>query len=148
MAVRDKYHRARRLLLVLLAIAFVVSVVHYVDNYVNYDDYPLPGPDSNVPAPSAALVGAGWFIFTAFGVAGLWAFWKRRFVPAAVFLALYSGSGLVGFGHYAVPGATAMVWWRQTHVVLDILCGIAVFGFAIWTVTALREKSGTSHIGT
>ena len=44
----------------------------------------------------------------------------------------YSVSGLIGFGHYTVPGATDMVWWRQTHVVADILCGIAIFGFALW----------------
>ncbi len=39
---------------------------------------------------------------------------------------------LLGFAHYAVPGATDMVWWRQLHVVVDICCGIAVFCFAIW----------------
>lgn len=47
-----------RTLLWLLAVAFVVSVVHYVDNYVNYEDYPQPGPGDDLPAPSAGLVGA------------------------------------------------------------------------------------------
>ena len=39
---------------------------------------------------------------------------------------------LIGIGHYTVPGATDMVWWRQAHVVADIVCGAAVFGFALW----------------
>jgi hypothetical protein len=45
-------------------------------------------------------------------------------------------SGLIGIGHYTVEGATDMVWWRQTHVIVDILCGIAILGFALWA--ALR----------
>jgi hypothetical protein len=44
--------RATRVLLGLLGISFVVSVIHYTDNYVSDDGYPQPGPD-DPPAPSA-----------------------------------------------------------------------------------------------
>jgi hypothetical protein len=131
--------KATRVLLGLLGVAFVVSVVHYTDNYFNYDDYPQPGPDG-IPAPSAALVGIGWFVFTGLGVLGLWLWFRGRITAAAVALTGYSVSGLIGFGHYAVKGATDMVWWRQTHVVVDILCGIAVFGFAIWAARTLPQS--------
>lgn len=123
--------RARQVLLVLLGTAVAVSVVHYVDNVVNYADYPQPGP-GDLPAPSAATIGAAWFVLTAFGVAGLLLFLRGRVVPAAACLTVYSVSGLVGFAHYSVPGATEMVWWRQTHVVTDIALGLAVLGFALW----------------
>lgn len=126
------YLRATRVLCWLLGIAVLVSVVHYVDNYVNYDDYPLPGPDAAVPAPSARLVAVGWFVFTAFGAVGLLLWFRRHITSAAVALTGYSISGLIGIGHYLTPGATSMVWWRQAHVVVDILCGAAVFGFALW----------------
>ncbi len=128
--------KATRILLVLLGVAFVVSVVHYTDNYFNYDDYPQPGPD-DLPAPSATLVGLGWFIFTAFGILALWLWFRGRITAAAVALTGYSVSGLIGFGHYTVPGATDMVWWRQTHVIVDILCGIAILGFALWAARTL-----------
>ncbi len=121
--------RATRFLLTLLAVAFAVSVVHYTDNYVNYQDYPA---DADVPAPSATMVGLGWFVFTASGALGLWMWFRHRITAAAGFLTGYSVSGLIGFGHYAVQGATDMVWWRQLHVVVDIGCGIAVLCFAIW----------------
>jgi len=134
-------HEVLRPLLVLMSVAFVVSVVHYVDNTVNYADYPQAEPGSRLPNPSQALVAAGWFIFTAFGVLGLWLFVRGRITAAAIAIAVYSGSGLVGFGHYAVPGATDMVWWRQTHVIADIICGLLLFGFALWSVVALREES-------
>lgn len=120
----------------LLGVAFVVSVVHYTDNYANYDDYPQPGP-GDLPAPSATVVALGWFVFTAFGVLGVWLWLRGRITAAAVALTAYSVSGLIGFGHYTTPGATDMVWWRQTHVVADIVCGIAIFGFAVWAAAKL-----------
>ncbi|GAA3524840.1 hypothetical protein [Nocardioides daeguensis] len=126
------YLRATRVLCWLLGIAVLVSVVHYVDNYVNYDDYPVPGPDAAVPAPSARLVAIGWFVFTAFGAAGLLLWFRRHITSAAVALTGYSVSGLIGLAHYTVAGATDMVWWRQLHVVADIVCGAAVLGFALW----------------
>ena len=116
----------------------MVSVVHYVDNYVNYDDYPQGGVGP-VPPPSASVVGLSWFVFTASGAVGLWLWLRGRATAAAVFLTGYSVSGLVGFAHYAVPSATSMVWWRQLHVVTDICCGIAVFGFALCAARHARE---------
>ncbi len=133
---------AVRPLLVLLGIAVAVSVVHYLDNYANYDEYPSaePGTWLSSVEPSATLIGAAWFIFTAFGVLGVWLLLRERIAAAAVAIALYSGSGLVGFLHYAVPGATDMPWWRQTHIVADIVCGLLLFAFAVWVAVALRPS--------
>ncbi len=119
----------------LLIVAVLVSIVHYADNVANYADYPAP---TSAPAPSQELITASWFIFTAFGAAGLAFFVRRRITPAAACLAVYSMSGLVGLGHYTVPGATDMAWWRQLHVVADIACGIAVLAFAVWIVRRRR----------
>ena len=132
-----------RPLLVLMAVAFVVSVVHYIDNTVNYAEYPQLEPGSALPNPSQQVVAGAWFVFTAFGVLGLWWFVRGWITAAAVAIAVYSGSGLVGFAHYAVPGATDMVWWRQTHIVADIVCGVLLFGFALWSVVALRGQPTT-----
>lgn len=132
-ATDDDLRRATRALFALLGVAFVVSVVHYLDNYVNYSDYPQPEP-GDLPAPSAAVIGVSWFVFTACGVLGAWWWLHGRRVAAAVALAVYSVSGLIGVGHYLVPGATDMPLWRQAHVVVDIACGVAVLAFASWAV--------------
>lgn len=134
--------RALRVLLVLFGTTFVVSVVHYVDNVVNYADYPQPGP-GEPPAPSATLIGAAWFLFTASGLLGIRLFRRGRIVPAAWALAGYAVSGLIGLGHYTVSGATSMPWWRQAHVVADVLCGVLILGFAVWSVVALRQEAAT-----
>jgi hypothetical protein len=131
------HERAVRILSAILAVAVVVSIVHYTDNYVNFSHYPK-APKA-VPS-SAALVLGAWFAFTAAGLAGYLLFRRGPSNLALLLLAAYSGSGLVGIGHYLVPGATSMPWWRQAHVCLDIASGIAVFSLAMWT--ARRRPDG------
>ncbi|MFC5731151.1 MULTISPECIES: hypothetical protein [Nocardioides] len=139
------YQRASRTLWWLLGVAVLVSVVHYVDNYVNYRDYPVPGPDAPVPAPSATLIAVAWFVFTASGGLGAMLWLRRRITGASIALAGYSVSGLIGVAHYTAPGAFDMVWWRQAHVVVDIGCGIGVLLFALW---AARNATALSRPAT
>jgi hypothetical protein len=125
-----------RRIYVVVGIAFVVSVVHYVDNYVNYDAYPEP---TSGPAPSATVIGLAWFLFTAFAIGALVLLRQGRQLGAALCLAVYSISGLIGIGHYTVPGALDMPWWRQAHVLVDVVCGVAVLAMAIGLVRS-RER--------
>jgi hypothetical protein len=128
------HRRAVRILSVIFAVAVVVSIIHYTDNYVNFNDYPQSRASRRVS--SAAGVLGAWFGFTAAGLAGYLLFRRAPSNLALILLAVYSGSGLIGIGHYLVPGAISMPWWRQAHVCLDIVCGIAVFSFAMWAVRA------------
>lgn len=128
-----EHPRAVRILGGILAVAVMVSIVHYTDNYVNYDDYPQA---TSVPNPSAGVVLGAWFAFTAAGLAGYLLFRRGPSTLALILLAAYAGSGLIGIGHYLVPEATSMHWWRQAHVLLDIACGIAVISFAVWAARA------------
>jgi len=36
-----------------------------------------------------------------------------------------------------------MVWWRQAHVVADIVLGVLVLAFALWSVTTRRTGAAT-----
>ena len=69
--------RGTTVLLWLVGAAFVVSLVHYVDNVAHYDAYPQPGP-GELPAPSAGLIAASWFVLTLCGVRGVIAFFRHR----------------------------------------------------------------------
>ncbi|WP_374999716.1 hypothetical protein [Aeromicrobium sp. CTD01-1L150] len=125
----------------LVVTAFLVSVVHYADNVANYAEYPQPPADAFLPAPSATVIAISWVVFTVLGISGLVLFLRRRLVPAVVCLALYSGSGLIGIGHYTVPGALDMIWWRHLHVVVDIAVGVSLLCFALWAFLANRPAS-------
>jgi len=133
--------RGLRTLLVLLGVAIAVSVVHYTDNFLNYADYPQAEDGTVGALVTREVVLVSWFVFTAFGLAGLWLFARGRIVPAAACLTAYSVSGLIGIGHYLVEGATDMVWWRQAHVVADIVCGVLVLALALRSVSALRPAT-------
>ena len=122
--------RGTRTILLVVVAAVVVSVVHSVANYVNYADYPVPGPDAAIPAPSDTVVGLAWFVFTAAGAWGVWNLLRGRVVPAVIGLAFYSVSGLIGIGHYTVSGALDMPLWRQAHVVADIALGVTILVLA------------------
>ena len=132
--------------MLLLGVAVAVSVIHYVDNTVNYADYPQADAGSFLPNPPAWLIGSAWFMFTAFGAVGLWLFAHGRTRAAAVAIAVYSGSGLVGIAHYLVPGATDMIWWRQAHVIADIICGVLLFAFSLWAAVALRDRQALARV--
>jgi len=130
------HRQAVRILTAIFAFAVVVSIVHYTDNYANYHDYPQPKTLSDAPE---LLVPAFWVGFTAAGVAGYLLFRRGPSNLALILLAVYSGSGLVGIGHYTAAGATSMPWWRQAHICLDITSGIAMFSFVLWAA-ATRDR--------
>ena len=54
-------------------------------------------------------------------------------------LAFYSGSGLVGIGHYTVPGAMDMPVFRHAHVVADIALGVAMLVFVARAASRSRD---------
>jgi hypothetical protein len=139
-----KVQTARRILPVIFWLAVVVSIVHYTDNFANYSDY----PHGNGPEPSAGVVLGAWFVLTPFGLAGWWLYMHGEIRSGAMLLIVYSTSGLVGIGHYAlVSGMTAQPVWRQAHVVADILLGASLFTFALWSILALPKtyRALTTH---
>ena len=118
----------------------LVSIVHYTDNYANYSDY----PHGSGPEPSAAVILGAWFVFTPIGLAGYLLYRHGQVRAGSLCLLAYSGSGLVGIGHYVlVSGMTAQPVWRQAHVIADILLGASIFAFALWSILALPKSYET-----
>lgn len=133
---------ARRTTVAVVLVAMAVSVVHYVDNYTAYEAYPQ---SDTLPNPSAGLIGFAWFFFTAFALAGLWLLRRGDDRLAAVCLAVFSGSGLVGLGHYSVGGTGEFPWWRHAHIVTDIVLGFCVLGCALWLVRGSRVSASPPY---
>ena len=128
--------RAVRWITGLVAVAIAVSIVHYVDNVNAYEAYPQ---SDSIPNPSDTLIGIAWFLLTPFAIAGLVLLRRGRARQAAIALAVYSGSGLVGIGHYAVGGTGDFPWWRHAHIVGDIVLGTAVLAVAAWLAARPSE---------
>src|SRR5215204_5507129 len=106
---------------VVLGTAFVLSIVHYVDNTIRFDDYtPDPGLITRPIIPIA------WVVFTAFGVWGYVQLRRGDTARAAAGLAVYSVSGLIGIAHYTSVSPSDFDWFQNLFVVLDTLAGLAV----------------------
>ena len=128
------------MLVTVFSIAVVSSAVHYIDNTVNWADFPHPEAGSIVPDPSDWLVAASWFAFTAVGVLGVWWYGRNRILPAAVAMAVYSVSGTISIGHYLAPGATDMPALRQLSIGIDIVLGTLLLGLALWAALKIRPS--------
>ena len=124
----------------LFSIAVVSSAVHYTDNTVNYDRFAHPDPGSALPDPEAWLVATSWFGFTAVGALGVWWYARHRITEAAVAIAIYSVSGTISIGHYLAPGATDMAPLRQVSIGIDVVLGLTLLGFALWSALKVRPS--------
>jgi len=105
-----------------LLTAFLLSVVHYVDNTVRFDDY-TAGDPGLITRPTIPIA---WIVFTAFGVWGYLRLRDGDRTRAAIGLAVYSVSGLVGIFHYTTVPPSDFDWFQNLFVVLDFLAGVAV----------------------
>ena len=127
-----------KLLNIVFFTAVASSLVHYTDNYLAFDRFPNDGVGPSITADSVWIA---WMVFTAFGVAGYVLYRRGRIREGSALLAVYSISGLIGIGHYTASGMSELAWWRHAHIGADILCGIAVLAFAVWSVRQTRASA-------
>jgi hypothetical protein len=125
--------------------ALLLSLVHYIDNTVRYDDY-TGGKSSFITRPMIPL---SFVLFVAAGIAGYRALQQGNRTKGGWLLAIYSISGLVGVGHFTTVSPSDFSAFQLTFIVLDFLAGLAVFVLAARVATAKpvsrpRTTSGRS----
>ena len=131
-----------RLLNIVFFTAVASSIVHYTDNYLAFDRFPQ---GSSGPEVTDDMIWIAWVVLTAFGVAGYVLYRRGQVRQGSMLLAVYSISGLVGLAHYTAPGMSELAWWRHANIWVDIVCGVAVLVFAIWSVQQTRTAAPSSR---
>jgi hypothetical protein len=111
--------------------ALALSVVHYIDNTVRFDDY-TGGKDGFV---TQAMVPVSWVLFTVAGIAGYRALKAGNRGLGGALLGVYSVSGLIGILHYTTVPASDFTPFQNLFIGLDFLAGLAVFALAVRIVT-------------
>jgi len=111
--------------------ALVLSVVHYVDNTVRFDDY-TGGKKGFV---TRGMIPLSWVLFTAAGVAGYRALKQGNRGLGGSLLGAFSVSGLIGLGHFTTVSPSDFDWFQNTFIALDFLAGLAVFVMAVRLAT-------------
>jgi len=133
---------------IVFVVALLLSVVHYIDNTVRFDDY-TGGKSGFVTRPMIPL---SWVLFVAAGVAGYRALVQGNRTRGGWLLAVYSVSGLVGVGHFTTVSPSDFSAFQLTFIVLDFLAGLAMFLVAARVATTKavsppRTTSGRSPAG-
>ncbi|MEW6474200.1 MAG: hypothetical protein AB1679_18260 [Actinomycetota bacterium] len=111
--------------------ALLLSVVHYIDNTVRFDDY-TGGQDGFV---TQAMIPISWVLFTAAGIAGYRALKAGNHGLGGALLGVYSVSGLIGIGHYTTVSPGDFNAFQNTFIALDFLAGLAVLVLAVRIAT-------------
>ena len=111
--------------------ALLLSVVHYIDNTVRFDDY-TGGKDGFI---TRAMIPISWVLFTAAGIAGYRALKAGNRGLGGSLLGVYSVSGLIGIFHYTSVSPSDFSAFQNTFIGLDFLAGLAVFLLAVRIVT-------------
>ncbi len=111
--------------------ALLLSVVHYVDNTIRFDDYTGGKPGF----VTRAMIPISWVLFTAAGVAGYRRLTRGARSLGGSLLGAYSVSGLIGILHYTTVPPGDFDWFQNTFIALDFLAGLAVLVVAVRAVT-------------
>jgi hypothetical protein len=132
--------RGLRVLQALLVVTIAESFVHYLDNWVRFDDYG-DDPPWFTSWIQRWTIPVSWLAFTAAGMAGY-----RRFVRgdrpyAAAFLGAWSVSGLASALHFVDISPSELSAFQNTFVFADIALGVIVLAFACWTAAAPTAAS-------
>jgi hypothetical protein len=125
-------------------IALLLSVVHYIDNTVRFDDY-TGGKDGFI---TQAMIPISWVLFTVAGVAGYRFLKQGNRGLGGSLLGVYSVSGLIGIGHFTTVSPSDFSAFQNTFIALDFLAGLAVFLMAVRLVVSRpRTTTGRSPVG-
>ena len=123
----------------------VLTLIHFTDNAVNVDEYPKAGWQ---PDWFEWLVVAGWFVYSAVGVAG-YRFYREGREPAAeVCLLVYGVAVASSLAHFLYGSPAEMPVLSAVSVFVDVAAGLGIMAVAVWSALARtagapsRNRSG------
>ena len=116
-----------------LVASIVVTALHYTDNYISIEDYPQPD------WIHGETIYITWSLLTLIGIAGYMLFREGRFVPAGLYLLVYSYTGTSSLGHYPYGGTGDFTTKMHLLIWSDALVGFLVADCAVWILLARRS---------
>lgn len=119
-------HDRDRALLAFLAANLATSILHYVDNVIDFEHYPEP----TWLAPH--LVDLAWFAMTPFGIAGYFLARQRRWAPAFACLYLYSAMNLLVLGHYLIAPPWEISFKINLFIIAEAATALVLGAFTAW----------------
>lgn len=129
-----------RVLQVVLGVAIASSVVHYTDNFFRFDEYPQDEPELILQP----MIPISWVFFVGAGLYGYRLFKQGRLKASAVWLGVFSISGLISPLHYTAEPPSHFDGLQNAFIWTDFLTCVAVVAFAVWAWRQARLDPAAS----
>jgi hypothetical protein len=120
--------KTRLWLLVILVFNALSTAIHYFDNYVNFDMYPMPDWITQ------DAVWISWVILTLIGSVGYWLYRQQKFWLAYVCLAVYTATGISTPGHYFYAPLNHFFAKMNVMIWSDGMVGFVLIAFLLWSI--------------
>jgi hypothetical protein len=114
-------------LLVILACNMLSTAIHYFDNYIYFDQYPVPAWISQDG------VWISWLVLTIIGTIGYGLYRQQKFWLAYGCLALYAITGISTPGHYFYAPLSHFSAKMNAMIWSDGIVGFSLIAFVLWS---------------
>jgi hypothetical protein len=121
------------ILLFVVIVSIISTSFHYTDNAIFVDKYPEP------EWFTTSGVFVTWIVMTLIGIAGYWFYTKEKLWASYFCLSIYSLTGLSSPAHYLYGKMSEFSLKMHALILFDVLTGLLVLGFVIWSGLLLKE---------
>ena len=120
-------------LLIILLTNLISTGIHYWDNYVSFDQYPVP----TWITPNVVWI--SWLLFTVIGVLGYWLYCQQKWDLAYICLLVYAITGVSTPLHYLYAPMSHFTMRMNTSIVSDGLFSLLLIIFLFWSLVIAQQ---------
>jgi hypothetical protein len=120
-------------LLVILLANLISTGIHYWDNYVSFDRYPVPA------WITLDGVWISWLLLTIVGGLGYWLYCQQKWWLAYLCLAIYVSTGASTPLHYLYAPMSHFMMRMNISIWSDGLAALLLILFLVWSVVIAKE---------
>jgi hypothetical protein len=111
----------------------ISTAIHYWDNYISFDMYPVPA------WITVDVVWISWLLFTIAGGLGYWLYCQQKWWLAYAGLVIYAIAGSSTPLHYLYAPISHFMMRMNISIASDGLVSLSLIIFLIWSVIIARE---------
>jgi hypothetical protein len=120
-------------LLVILLTNLISTGMHYWDNYVSFDRYPVPA------WITVDGVWMSWSLLTIVGSLGYWLYCQQKWWLAYICLTIYVSTGASTPLHYLYAPMSHFMMRMNISILSDGLAALLLILFLLWSVVIAKE---------
>ena len=132
--------QSRTWLRIVLIFNIAVTSIHYTDNAIFVRQYPEP------EWFSTSGVMLTWVVMTAIGIVSYWLHSKQNYWLSYFLLGMYAGTGLSSPAHYLYGSLSEFSIKMHLLIWTDVIAGLSVVAFLIWSFLIIREWRSAKEI--